>query len=104
MRFEFYKSGDIMTEKELKKLNRKQLLELLLRQTERAEQLESELEQTKKQLEDRRITEMEAGSIAEAALKLNGIFEAAQRAADQYLDNVRAGNCKKPSKPRKKKK
>lgn len=88
----------------MKKLNRKQLLELLLRQTERAEQLESELEQTKKQLEDRRITEMEAGSIADAALKLNGIFEAAQRAADQYLDNVKAISCKKSSKPKKKKK
>lgn len=30
----------------------------------------------------------EVGSIAEAALQLNGIFEAAQRAADQYLMNV----------------
>ena len=32
----------------------------------------------------------EAGSIAEAALRLNGVFEAAQAAADQYLDSVRA--------------
>lgn len=96
-----------MTEKELKKLNRKQLLELLLRQTERADQLESELEETKKQLEDRRITEMEAGSIAQAALKLNGVFEAAQAAADQYLENVRSYSGKpsaaKPSKKKKKK-
>ena len=91
-----------MTEKELKKLNRKQLLELLLRQTERADQLESELEEAKKQLEDKRITEMEAGSIAQAALQLNGIFEAAQRAADQYLYNVKSGNGK--SAPAKKKK
>lgn len=31
----------------------------------------------------------EAGSIAEAALKLNGVFEMAQKAADQYLYNIR---------------
>ena len=29
-----------------------------------------------------------AGSIAEAALKLNGVFEAAQKAADQYVASV----------------
>ena len=37
-----------------------------------------------------RVIELEeAGSIAEAALKLNGIFEVAQQAADQYLMNIR---------------
>ena len=78
-----------MTDKELKKLNRKQLLELLLRQTERVDKLEQELAETKQRLEDKRITEMEAGSIAEAALRLNGIFEAAEAAAAQYVDNVK---------------
>lgn len=33
--------------------------------------------------------EQEAGSIAEAALRLNKVFEAAQQAADQYLENIR---------------
>lgn len=37
----------------------------------------------------RRIELNEAGSIAEAALKLSGIFEAAQDAADRYLENVK---------------
>lgn len=37
----------------------------------------------------RRIQLAEAGSIAEAALRLNGIFETAQKAADQYLYNLR---------------
>ncbi len=37
----------------------------------------------------RRIQLAEAGSIAEAALRLNGIFETAQQAADQYLYNLR---------------
>ena len=31
----------------------------------------------------------EAGSIAEASLRMNGIFEAAQRCAEQYLMNVK---------------
>ena len=30
----------------------------------------------------------QAGNIAEAALALNGVFEAAQKAADQYLENI----------------
>lgn len=37
----------------------------------------------------KRIELEEAGSIAEAALRLNGIFEVAQQAADQYLYNIK---------------
>lgn len=40
------------------------------------------------QRDKREIQLAEAGSIAEAALRLNGIFEAAQKAADQYLYNI----------------
>lgn len=78
-----------MTEKELKKLNRKQLLELLLQQTEYADSLQVQLDQTKQELEKRVLLEKEAGSIAEASLKLNGVFESAQAAADLYLENIR---------------
>lgn len=62
---------------------------MLLEQSKEVEQLRAELETVKKQLEDRRIMEQEAGSIAEAALRLNKVFEAAQQAADQYLENIR---------------
>lgn len=78
-----------MTEKELRRLSRMDLLEMLLEQSKEVEQLRAELETVKKQLEDRRIMEQEAGSIAEASLKLNKVFEAAQQAADQYLENIR---------------
>jgi len=78
-----------MTGNELRKLNRKQLLELLLRQTERADKLQKQLEEAEKALRNKVLAETEAGSIAEASLKLNGVFEAAQAAADQYLENVR---------------
>ena len=50
---------------------------------------EAKLAQAQAQLEDRRISEMQAGSIAEAALALNGVFEAAQAASQQYLDNIK---------------
>ena len=62
-----------MTEKELKKLNRYQLLELLIFQTERADQLEKELAETRKQLEEHNIRLSKLGSIAEASLQLSGI-------------------------------
>ena len=85
----FRYTGAFMTEKELKKLNRKQLLELLLKQTERADQLSEKLEEALERLSDKTIAEAEAGTLAEAALKLNGIFEAADAAAAQYLKNIK---------------
>ncbi len=77
-----------MTDYELKKLGRKELLELLIKQTQRTEVLEAQLTEAKRQLEDKRIVVQNAGSIAEAALQVNGVFEAAQAAAQQYLDNI----------------
>ena len=77
-------------QRELKKLSRTELLEMLLDVTRENDILKAENEELKARMEDRRIRLEESGSIAEAALKLNGIFEAAQKAADQYLDSVRA--------------
>ena len=78
-----------MTEKELRRLSRTDLLEMLLEQSKEVQRLQQELEKTKQKLEDRRLMEKEAGSIAEAALRINKVFEAAQQAADQYLENIR---------------
>ena len=77
-----------MTDKELKKLSRGELLELLIAHTEQNERLSTELEQTNAKLQDKKIQIDKAGSLAEAALALNGIFDAAQAAAKQYLDNI----------------
>ena len=77
-----------MTEKELKKLNRYQLLELLMMQTERADRLQEKLEETERLLNEKTIRISELGSIAEAALQLNKVFEAAQNAADQYRNEA----------------
>lgn len=78
-----------MTDKELRKLTRTELLELLLAQSREMDRLNNELEQARQQLSKREIALTQSGSIAEAALQLNGIFEAAQAAADQYLENIR---------------
>lgn len=79
----------IMTDRELKKLGRAELLELLLEESRENELLREQLKSMEKQLESRTIRIEQAGSIAEAALALNGVFQAAQQAADQYLENVR---------------
>lgn len=78
-----------MSEKELKKMSRGELLEIMVAQGKEIERLKAELEDVKKALADKQIRIAESGSIAEAALKLNDVFEAAQRAADQYLENIR---------------
>ena len=78
-----------MTDKELKKLSRAELLEMLLSQSRENEQLKQQLAEANEKLEAREISVDKAGTLAEAALKLNGVFEAAQAAADQYLDNLR---------------
>lgn len=78
-----------MVEKELKRLKKLDLLELLIAQSRENEQLKAQLEEAKAQLSRRQLELEQAGSIAEAALQVNGIFQAAQDAADQYLENIR---------------
>ncbi len=78
-----------MTSRELKKLNRADLLELLLEERRENERLRVKLKKAYAQLADRRIRIEKVGSLAEAALQLNGVFEAAEAAAIQYLENVR---------------
>ena len=75
-----------MTEKELKKLNRYQLLELLIIQTERADKLQKALEEAEQRLNNQEIEISTLGSIAEASLHLKGVFGAAQDAADMYIN------------------
>ena len=74
-----------MTEKELKKLNRYQMLELLLMQTERADELQQRLDDLRQTVR----TKGELGSIAMESIQVSGVFEAAQKAADLYLDAAR---------------
>lgn len=77
-----------MTEKELRRLSRAELLEMLLARTEENQKLKKQLREAQEALSDRRIAIEKAGTMAEAALKLSGVFEAADRAARQYLENI----------------
>lgn len=81
--------GRVMTEKELKKLSRTDLLELLIEQSEEIDILKRKLEKLELALEQKEILISNSGSIAEAALRLNGVFEAADAATRQYIENVR---------------
>jgi Trp operon repressor len=78
-----------MDAKEFSHLSKADLLELMLEMSKENDALKKRLKIYEKVVEDNRIQIEESGSIAEAALKINGVFEAAQAAADQYLDNIR---------------
>ena len=70
-----------MTNKELRKLSRAELIDILFELQTQNENLTAENRELAAQLESRQLQITEAGSIAEAALRLNGVFEAAQAAA-----------------------
>ena len=77
-----------MTDQELRRLSRADLIDIIYTLQQQKEQAEQQLAQAQAQLQDRQLRRANAGSIAEAALSLNGVFDAAQ-AADQYLQAVR---------------
>lgn len=78
-----------MTEKELRRLSRADLLEMLIAQSEELREVKERLAAAETALASRVIEINTAGSIAEASLRLNGVFDAAQAACEQYVENVR---------------
>ena len=84
----YYCGGKDMDGKELRRLRRKDLLEILLEQTKRIEELELELEKTKEKLNDKKVLLSNVGSLAEASLKLSDIFKAADEAIAIQMKNI----------------
>lgn len=78
-----------MNEKEFRHLSRRELVDIIYELEKKIDEKNAEIEDLRKQLEDRRIRINKAGSIAEASLALNKVFEDAQKAADQYVDEIR---------------
>lgn len=78
-----------MTNKELSKLRRTELLEILIAQGKEQERLQQELTAAQEAVKARELAIGESGSIAEASLRLNDVVGAAQRAADLYTENVK---------------
>lgn len=75
-----------MVEKELRKLSRLQLLELLVIQAEENENLKKQLEELKNKRIEETIQISNLGSIAEASVQISGVLNAAQEAADLYME------------------
>lgn len=82
-----------MTDRELKRLSRIELIDIIYELQTQNEQSAAEVAALQKQLDDRLLRIDECGSIAEAALRVSGVFEAAQSAADQFLNSVYAANA-----------
>ena len=84
-----------MKEKELRRLKRVELLDMLIEQgrladaqAEEIKKLKKEIEELNRKLEERRISLEETGSIAEASLKIAKVFTAAEDSAKIYLENL----------------
>ncbi|WP_423831878.1 DNA repair protein [Streptococcus equinus] len=75
--------------KQLRKLRRSDLFELLVEQAKEIEELQGQVKELEGKLERRELEVTDAGSIAEAALAISKVFEEAQAAADTYLYNVK---------------
>lgn len=78
-----------MTNNELKKLRRRDLLELLMQQTQDNERLQAQNATLTAQLQNKQLTINNAGTLAEAVVQLNDLFRTADAVAKQYLDNIR---------------
>lgn len=79
----------VKTKNSLKNLSKLELLELLAEQEREIQTLKQQLEQKDAILQERTVCMEHAGNIAQAALNLNGVFEAAQKAAEQYVESVK---------------
>ena len=96
----YIKKGNTMTDKELKRLRRGELLELLLEQSKENEflkkqvkELSEDVEDLRKKLTDKRLELDKAGTIAEAAFKLNGV-EMQLTVAIEELAELQQALCK----------
>ena len=77
-----------MISKELKKLNRRELVDIIYQLKKNEEQLKEKIASLEADLQDKRIHLSVAGSIAEAATDITGIFSVAQSTADLYLNEI----------------
>ena len=77
-----------MNNKELKKLSRRELVDIIYLMKKNEQQMQEELETLQQAVQDKRMRIANAGSIAEAAAGMTQIFSAAQTTADLYLQEI----------------
>lgn len=78
-----------MTDREFRRLKRSELMEIIDQLQANVDLYKRENTVLRERLAERRLTCEQAGSIAEAALQLSGVFRAAQQAAEEYLAELR---------------
>ena len=77
-----------MLNKELKKLSRRELVDIIYQLKKNEQQMEAQIAALEESLQEKRIRISVAGSIAEAALGVTNVFSTAQMAADLYLHEI----------------
>lgn len=77
-----------MVGKELKKLSRRELVDIIYQMKKNEQQMQEEIAALQELLQDKRIRVSVAGSIAEAAADITQIFSTAQMTADLYLHEI----------------
>ena len=78
-----------MTDKEFKRLNKAELLDIIYQLQLQVDTLTEKNQSLEKALEDKRLRISTAGNLAEAALEINNCFRSAQNAADQYINEIK---------------
>ena len=77
-----------MISKDLKRLNRRELVDIIYQLKKNEQEMQKEIESLKNELQDKRIRISMAGSIADAAMSVTNVFSAAQMTADLYLSEI----------------
>lgn len=77
-----------MISKELKRLSRRELVDIIYQLKKNEQDMQEEIESLKTKLQDKRIRISTAGSIADAAMSVTNVFSTAQMTADIYLREI----------------
>ncbi|WP_072903097.1 hypothetical protein [Hathewaya proteolytica] len=73
----------------LRKLSKIELLEIMKKQEEENEKLRQQIQLLTNELQEQKMKFSSVGSLAEAAIGISGIIEAAEKAADIYVNGAK---------------
>lgn len=82
-----------MTDKEFRRLTKNELIDIIYEYQKQEKLMQEDIDKLKAMLHSRNLKIKDAGSIADATVALSGIFERAQKTADEYLENIKAANA-----------
>lgn len=77
-----------MVNKELKKMSRRELMDIIYQMKKNEQQLQEEIASLQEALQDKRLRLSVAGSVADAAVSITNVFSVAQMTADLYLQEI----------------